>query len=90
MMDFEGIEKVRERVQNGQTLLNVVNQLSQELASLKAMLGVGMDGGMGVPAAPNVPMGRTMGQAQKAAQTANMTSYGQRLAQRAAPNMNAQ
>ena len=90
MMDFEGIEKVRERVQNGQTLLNVVNQLSQELASLKAMLGVGMDGGMGVPAAPNVPLGRTMGQAQKAAQTANMTSYGQRLAQRAAPNMNAQ
>lgn len=90
MMDFEGIEKVRERVQNGQTLLNVVGQLSQELASLKAMLGVGMDGGMGVPAAPNVPMGRTMGQAQKAAQTANMTSYGQRLAQRAAPNMNAQ
>ena len=90
MMDFEGIEKVRERVQNGQTLLNVVNQLSQELASLKAMLGVGMDGGMGVPAAPNVPLGRTMGQAQKAAQTANMTNYGQRLAQRAAPNMNVQ
>ena len=36
------------------------------------------------------PAGKSMGQAQKAAQTANMTSYGERLAANAKPNMEAQ
>lgn len=91
LMDFDGIEKVKERVQQGQTLLNMVNELSQKLMMLESMLGVAQPQPQGVAGAiPNVPMGRTMGAAQKDAQTANMTSYGERLAERAKPSMDAQ
>lgn len=90
LMDFDGIESVKEKVQTGQTLLNMVNQLSQELMMLRGLLGVGTGQAQGGTAAPNVPTGRTMGQAQKNAQMANMTNYGERLANRAKPNMNEQ
>ena len=86
LMDFDGIEVVREKVQQGQTLLNVVNQLQQELAGIKAMMGMPQEG---MPMATPTPQGGGgMGQAQKNAQTATMTSYGERLAQRARPDMN--
>lgn len=88
LMDFDGIEAVKDKVQQGQTLMNMVNQLSQELALLKNM--VGMDTPNAIPMS-NVPNGQNrsgMGQAQKQAQTANMTSYGERLAARAKPDMN--
>ncbi len=88
LMDFEGIESVKEKVQRGQTLLNTVNQLSQELAMLKGMIGVPVDPTQAGVAVPNVPMGRTMGSDQKRAQKATMTSYGERLASRATPDMN--
>ena len=43
----------------------------------------------GAPASTQpTPKGESMGKAQKAAQTANMTSYGERLAQHAKPDMN--
>jgi hypothetical protein len=88
LMDFEGIEGVKEKVQQGQTLLNMVNQMSQELMLLKGMMGVPTASAQGGVAAPNVPMGRTMGGDQKSAQKATMTSYGERLASRATPDMN--
>ena len=90
MMDFDGIEKVKEKVQKGQTLMNIVNQLTQKIAMLESLMGVGT-------AQPQQPLpseatqshsGSGMGQAQKQAQTANMTSYGERLAKRANPDMN--
>lgn len=88
LMDFDGIEGVKDKVQQGQTLLNMVNELSQKLMALESMLGVSQPQVQGsAGAVPNVPVGRTMGQAQKDAQTANMTSYGERLAQRAKPTM---
>ena len=40
MMDFDGIEKVKDRVQQGQTLFNMVQQLLQETMMLKAQLGI--------------------------------------------------
>jgi len=89
LMDFEGIEGVKERVQQGQTLQNMVNQLSQELTMLKNALGMGMaqaQGGMGTPS--NASGGSSMGSAQKEAQTETMTDYGARLASRANPDMN--
>lgn len=89
LMDFDGIEEVKDRVQQGQTLLNVVNQLTQRLAQLESFLGMPTDPTQGGVAVPNVPIGRTIGGAQKDAQTANMTSYGERLASRAKPDMNA-
>ena len=90
LMDFDGIESVKERVQNGQTLVNMVNQLSQELAVLKSVMGMGTDQAQlgGVPAPNKAPVGRGMGQAQKNAQKSTMSSYGERLASRAKPDMN--
>ena len=91
LMDFDGIEGVKDKVQTGQTLLNMVNQLSQKLMQLESFLGMPtaqpQDGGV---ATSNVPMGKSMGQVQKEAQTANMTGYGERLAKRASPNMDTQ
>lgn len=88
MMDFDGIEAVKEKVQQGQTLMNMVNQLTQELAMIKGAMGIGT----AQPQMP-IPSGATqahsgMGQAQKDAQTRNMTAYGERLAKRANPDMN--
>ena len=88
LMDFDGIEAVKERVQNGQTLFNMVNQLTQELAMLKNAIGTGADQAQGGVAVPNVPIGRSMGKAQKNAQKSTMSSYGERLASRAKPDMN--
>lgn len=87
LMDFDGIETVKEKVQQGQTLMNMVNQMSQELAMLKSAMGIGTPSGVAMPT-PNVQSSGGMGQAQKEAQTANMTNYGARLAKRAKPDMN--
>ena len=88
LMDFDGIETVKEKVQQGQTLMNMVNQLAQELAVLKNARGMATPEGMTMPATPNAQTGGGMGQAQKQAQKETMTSYGERLAQRATPDMN--
>ena len=87
LMDFDGIEGVKERVQQGQTLMNTVNQLMQELAMLKGMVGIASPNLVAGPT-PNVQSGGGMGQAQKKAQTETMTGYGERLAKRANPDMN--
>jgi len=87
MMDFDGIEMVKDKVQQGQTLTNMVNQLMQELALLKSAMGITTPEGMAMPV-PNAPSGGGMGQAQKDAQEAGMTNYGARLANRAKPDMN--
>lgn len=76
LMDFDGIEVVKEKVQQMQMMFGMMNQMMNPM--------------MGGVAVPNVPVGRTMGQAQKDASTENMTAYGERLAQRAAPDMNKQ
>ncbi len=85
MMDFEGKEAVKEKVQQGQTLVNMVNQLAQELAMLKGMVRINTQNGVAM--SNPVPMAGGMGQAQKEAQTETMTGYGERLASRANPDM---
>ena len=88
LMDFDGIEGVKQKVQQGQTLLNVVNQLTQELTMLKAAIGIPPAAdAQGSTSAPHASGGRSMGQTQKNAQMATMTDYGARLASRAKPNM---
>ncbi len=99
MMEFEGVDAVRDKVQQGQTLLNVATQLMQENAMLKAAMGIlpqgageAQDGQGGISAPSSSGNGQGGGssltsavmQAQKP-----MTGYGQRLAARSAPNMNA-
>lgn len=100
MMDFDGKEKVKERVQQGQTLLNQMQQMAQQLQKMGLIIYEltgrdvlsAMAPAMGANPAPQgaIPSGggESMGHAQKEAQTANMTSYGERLAARAKPDMN--
>ena len=99
LMDFDGQEKVRDKVQQGQTLMNMVQMLQQQVAQLSMqilqMTGQpvpepvqGEAGGSQSPLPPSG--GDSMGRAQKDAQTANMTAYGERLAANAKPDMEAQ
>ena len=88
IMDFDGKEKVKERVQEGQTLQNMLNQCMQELAMLKAMIGVNAPNGVSQPMPNQAPSG--MGKAVADSQKAGMTDYGARLAARAKPNMDEQ
>ena len=97
LMDFDGQEKVTERVQQGQTMLNQMAAMQQQMAQMAAVIqsltGRDVMGGAPVVAAgpqnaPKVEGGKSMGSAQKDAQTETMTSYGERLAARAKPDMN--
>jgi hypothetical protein len=99
-MDFDGIEKIKEQVQQGQTLYNMVQQLQMQVAQLTANLtgqpvpapqapatGPGMQAG-GIHQGAPQSAGNGLASGIMAAHTP-MTSYGQRLAQRSSPNMNA-
>ena len=96
MMDFEGIEKVREQVQQGQTLLNVVQQQQQQIMQLTQLLTgapmapQGAPQGGGQPVQQGAPQSgeNRLASAMMASHTP-MTSYGQRLAARSTPNINA-
>ena len=88
LMDFDGIESVKEKVQQGQTLMNMINQLTQELAMLKGAIGMATAPQPSEGVTPKASGGRSLGKAQKNAQKATMTSYGERLAERATPDMN--
>lgn len=107
MMDFEGIEKVRDYVKQGQTLLNIVQQLQMQLADAQNYIAF-LTGR--APMAPGQPAQRTGtpapapgGRTQDVDSEGNgktfasgvmqantpMTSYGNRLAKRSAPDMSA-
>ena len=98
LMDFDGEEKVKERVQQGATLLNQVQMMQQQLVMLalevKRLRGEPIEGNVstgavnGTQRAPQEGSGKSMGGAVKDAQGANMTAYGERLAARAKPDMN--
>ena len=85
MMDFEGVDKIKEQVRQGQTLMNLVEQYSQIVAQLT---GQPVDGGGGM-AAPGggspAPTGSMAAEAVDAKKP--MTSYGQRLAKRSTPSL---
>lgn len=102
MMDFEGIDDVREKVREGQTLLNVCNQLSQQLDQAMAIIQTltGRNMGAGAPqsaqsgARGTAPAGNAnseqggLASSVMQAQT-QMTGYGERLAKRSTPDMEA-
>lgn len=103
MMEFEGIEKVREQVQKGQTLLNICKQLSVQLDQMAAIIQAltGKDMGVGAPGAPaggasgqggnvQVPSADSGGSGLASGimqAQTPMTGYGERLAQRSKPNV---
>ena len=99
MMDFEGIDDVRDRVEQGQTLFNMVQQQAQIIAQLQAALGIAAatpqmqtaaptpsEGGAGQPAeAPAADADSISHEMMQA--SVPMTSYGQRLAKRSTPHV---
>ena len=103
MMEFEGIEKVRDQVRQGQTLLNICQQMSQQLDQMALIIQAltGKDMGVGAPGADqggqsqgggSVPAGSPQSGAGGLASgimeaQTPMTGYGERLAKRSAPNM---
>lgn len=103
MMEFEGIDKVRERVQQGQTLLNICQQMSQQMDQMALLLQylTGEDMGVAAPQAAqggsSSPGGRvsvpSAGSGADSLARATMqaqtpmTGYGERLAKRSTPNM---
>ena len=98
MMEFEGIEKVREQVRQGQTLLNMVQQLNQRLDQMALIIQqvTGQNMGIGQQMGQATGQGKagtqtaqtsqnyatTMEGAAKNAAKANMTGYGQKLSRR--------
>ncbi len=94
LMEFDGIEKVRDKVQQGQTLMNQMQMMQQQMTKLGMLVHqlTGQDVlGMGLPQPQARPtpqvQGESMGSAVTDAQKAEMTSYGERLAKRAKPDM---
>jgi hypothetical protein len=97
MMDFEGIDKVKDYVREGQTLMNIVQQMSAQMDQMAVLLQAltGKDMGLGLPQpqqggktpdkgkVTSNPVADGVMQAQTP-----MTDYGTRLAKRSAPDMN--
>ncbi len=101
MMEFEGIDKVRDQVQQGQTLLNTVQQMRRQMDQMALIIQslTGKDMGVMEPqeqtgGAPQtqapVPDGKMsesgFASGVMEAQTP-MTAYGQRLAKRSRPSL---
>lgn len=89
MMDFEGIQTVKEKVMQGQTLLNMVMQMSQQLAAITGVLMPQEEAqaGGGTNAAESVGGGGDgLASGIMEAQTP-MTGYGQALAKRSTPSV---
>ena len=93
LMDFDGEEKVKDKVQQGQTLMNQMQMMQQQMTKL-GMIVYKLTGqdvlGMGLQqpqAQPTPQVGKSMGSAVTDAQKAPMTAYGERLAKRATPDV---
>ncbi len=95
MMEFEGIDRVREQVQQGETLLNLCRNLARQLDQMAAVVQglTGKDMGIaagpqsgGAPAFAGAKPSGGIAAAAKTAQTP-MTGYGEQLARRSTPSM---
>ena len=89
MMDFEGIQTVKEKVMQGQTLLNMVMQMSQQLSAITGVLMPQEDtqsGGGTNAAESGGGGGNGLASGIMEAQTP-MTGYGQALAKRSTPSV---
>lgn len=89
MMDFEGIQTVKEKVMQGQTLLNMVMQMSQQLAAITGVLTPQEEtqsGGGTNAAESGGGGGNGLASGIMEAQTP-MTGYGQALAKRSTPSV---
>ena len=93
MMDFEGIEQMKERIAQGQTLFNMVQELQKENLVLRTITGQIQEGinpgamtGTTPPPADTGDKKDTISDKIMEARTP-MTGYGQALAKRSTPDM---
>ena len=96
LMDFDGEEKVRRKVQDGQTMLNQMMAMRDQMNKMGAIiyrltgddvLGIGSDDEPQAQPRGGSDMKRGMGSANTNAMKETMTSYGEALAKRARPDM---
>lgn len=95
LMDFDGEEKVRRKVQDGQTMLNQMMAMRDQMNKMGAIIYrlTGDDVlGIGNGTEPQQPSAggnikRGMGSAKTDAMKETMTSYGEALAKRARPDV---
>lgn len=101
MMDFEGIDKVKEQAREGQTLMNMVQQLNMQVQQMAQQIAM-LTGQTVTVQQPGMPQGgQPQGQPQGGGPETNaermtrntmeartpMTSYGQQLAERSKPKV---
>lgn len=99
MMDFEGIDKVKERAMQGQTMMNVLQQMAERQQRLEMALAkvtgadIAMPGG-GEAEQPSPRQqsvgGHSQGKANLDAETQGMSSYQARMAKNAKPDVSSQ
>ena len=96
MMEFDGDEKVKDRVEQGQTLLNMMQQMYGQMAKMNLIIQrltgedvMGLaDGAAGAAqGAQPAQASSGMGKAVNDAQGATRTAYGERLAKQATPDV---
>ena len=97
LMDFDGQEAVKDRVQQGQTLLNQMAYMQDQMNKMGLIIMnltgedvLGLADGQGAPGATQAnpaQSGKSMGSAATDAAKETMTSYGQRLAENARPDV---
>lgn len=91
MMEFEGKEKIKQYVMEGQTLQNIVMQQQQQIMQLTAQLGMIVNPQMGQPTEkpPDVPQGggNPVVTAQNNAQQRQSTPYTEELLKKARGDM---
>lgn len=90
MMEFEGKDQVQQYIQEGQTLLNVVQQMAMQMQQMAAALGVApQPSPQGGPAGPSnageTTAGRLVDEQMRAASP--QTGYMQRTARNATPKV---
>jgi hypothetical protein len=105
LMEFDGIESVREKVQQGQTLMNQLMMMQEQMNKLGMIVYqltgndvVGLSqGGVQMPQGAVQPVrgihtnkSEGLARAHEEGKKATQTSYGERLAARARPDMEAQ
>lgn len=98
LMDFDGQESVKDRVQQGQTLMNQMAFMQDQMNKMGLIIMrltgedvLGLTDGQGqagaTQPAPAQSEGKSMGSAVTDAAKETMTSYGQRLAENAVPDV---
>ena len=92
MMDFEGIEKVKEQAREGQTLMNVIQQMQAQMQQMGAVIaelaGAQMQQSKEAPQEGRRQPQNSGGNSAIDNIKPTQTSYMQRLAARSKPDMN--